>query len=321
MSRELSSDPAEAFRPEGPRGAWVAGVLAGLLTLALIALFAFGLWQKNRPGRDGSSADGSSADGANRDFEVTLPERIVSLAPSFTTLIQEFGAGDRLVGVSDHCKDVPPDVRRVGSFSIPNLEEIVGLDPDWVLGISSEGQAQLFRSLEERGVRVETLPGNTVADVERMITVIGSKLGVPSVVESHLAEIERRRSRPRSDKPVRVVFVINRDPIWVVGGGGFVDEMMGWAGGVNVFGEEAEPWIPVDLERILARDPAVIVDNSQGAVSTEETLLYWSRFDSLRAVRSGRVVSFPRVYAGVRLPEWVDRLAEILRGASGAPRK
>ncbi|MDP6778222.1 MAG: helical backbone metal receptor, partial [Candidatus Latescibacteria bacterium] len=64
------------------------------------------------------------------------PRRIVSLAPSNTEIAYAVGAGDRLVGVTGYC-NYPPEagsVKTIGGFSDPNLELIVSLRPDLVLG-------------------------------------------------------------------------------------------------------------------------------------------------------------------------------------------
>ena len=58
--------------------------------------------------------------------------RIISLAPNLTEILYALDLGPRIVGVTNHC-NYPPEAlekRRVGGFVNPDLETVVGLEPD-----------------------------------------------------------------------------------------------------------------------------------------------------------------------------------------------
>lgn len=279
--------------------AWAARALLLVLVAAVIALFVLGFWSWSDRGEPPRPAD-----------RAATPERIISLAPSCTEILIAFGAEDRLVAVSDHCEGVPAELPRVGDLYQPDFERIVGLDPDLVYGIVSNTQSELFPRLEERGISTAPLRGDTIEDVRVMLATIGRHLGLEARAEAEVAAIDRRLERELPPDAPRVVFVINRDGGLWVAGSGFVNEMIRAAGGINVYGDASRAWVPVDLELIHARDPDIIVDNSDGDASPERTRNYWERMP-LRAAEEGRIASFPHVHAGVHLPEWIDRLAEI----------
>ena len=69
-------------------------------------------------------------------------ERIVSLTPSITETIFALGAGRRVVGITDSC-DFPPEVRakpHVCSWFDPDMDRILDLEPDLVLGLATAHQ-------------------------------------------------------------------------------------------------------------------------------------------------------------------------------------
>src|SRR5262245_17051202 len=119
------------------RRAWFAAVAAALLATT--------------PGRDliGAAAAESGAASPRRTGPRTYvdmlghsvalaapPTRIVSLVPSVTELIYALGGQARLVGRTDFC-DYPAEAREkpsVGGMVAPNLESIVALKPDLVIG-------------------------------------------------------------------------------------------------------------------------------------------------------------------------------------------
>ena len=95
-------------------------------------------------------------------ISVTLaapPARIVTFAPSITEILFALGLGDRIVGVSGPYDDHPaaaadiPEVGGAGDFGVdPNLETVVGLEPDLFLTIAG-GDAWKQR-LRDLGVGV-----------------------------------------------------------------------------------------------------------------------------------------------------------------------
>src|SRR5580704_1179435 len=90
-------------------------------------------------------------------------QRIVSMAPSLTDLVIELGAGDRLVGVSRF--DVEPELRsvaRVGGLYDPNLEAVVRLHPDLVLGLDGVAFATSLQALRASGLEVLPLRTDTL---------------------------------------------------------------------------------------------------------------------------------------------------------------
>ena len=96
-------------------------------------------------------------------LSVTLaapPARIVTFAPSITEILFALGLGDRIVGVSGPYDDHPaaaadiPEVGGAGDFGVdPNLETVVGLEPDLFLTIAGgDAWKQRLRDLGVEGV-------------------------------------------------------------------------------------------------------------------------------------------------------------------------
>ena len=79
------------------------------------------------------------------------------------------------------------------------------------------------------------------------------------------------------------MLVLQRDPLYVVGRGSFVDEMMG-ARAPKPRHEFAEPWPRVTHEWLLAAAPELILDAAEPAAARRE---HWARWPSLPAVSEG----------------------------------
>ena len=109
----------------------------------------------------------------------SVPQRIISLAPSNTQILFAIGVGDRVVGVTDY-DHYPYDfaawiaagnMTSIGGFSTPNKETIASLDPDLILAtIINDPDVVTLRDL---GYNVLVLNPNDVNGILDDITLVG----------------------------------------------------------------------------------------------------------------------------------------------------
>ena len=241
--------------------------------------------------------------------------RIVSLNPSLTAILLALGARDALVGVDSFSAKQQPEVAglpTVGGLYNPSLEAVVALAPDLVVFVPTAEQRDFQRRLEALALPTEPFDPLSFEDVLGSILRLGERVGREAAAQERVAAIRaarraveaRAEGRPRP----RAVLILQREPLFIVGRGSFVDEMLGAAGAENVGRAFAEPWPRVTTEWLLAAAPEVIVDGSD---VSGDAVRYWARWPSLPAVRDGRVVAVPQ--GAVALPgPWLDRSLEQL---------
>jgi len=254
--------------------------------------------------------------GDAEDFASGL--RVVSLNPSLTATLLALGAGDLLVGIDDYSARQQPPVRelpRVGGLFNTNVERVVALEPDLVVLVPSAQQRDLHSRLEAVGIEVLALPNISLEELLASIERLGAKVGRSRAARQRVAEIRREWERAaraaRGDTARRVVLVLQRDPLYVVGGGSYLAAMLEAAGAQNVAAEFEEPYPLVSLEWLIAAAPEVILDASDDPLPAAR---YWARWKSLPAVASGRVVAIPA--AEVTLPgPYPERALRILAAA------
>ncbi len=245
--------------------------------------------------------------------------RIISLNPSLTEILLSLDAGDSLVGVDDYSARQQPSVAelpRVGGLFNPNLEAIVALVPDAVVVVPAAQQRDLGERLEELGIRVVSLPNHRLEEVLTSITELGALVDRNEAAAARVAVIRRAVNESRSATSdalhPRTVMVIQRDPLYVVGGGSYLHELLDVAGARNVAAGFSEAYPRVGIEWLLAAAPDVILDASSEPAQAEA---YWSRWPSLPAVGANRIVVLPASAwrPGPFLEESLQLLADALR--------
>ncbi|MBI3457666.1 MAG: cobalamin-binding protein [Candidatus Rokubacteria bacterium] len=229
------------------------------------------------------------------------PQRIVCLTAETTEIAFALGAGDRVVGVSGAATR-PPEARqkpKVGGFTTFRLDKILALEPDLVLAFS-DLQAEIVRDLVRAGVPVLALNQRSLAGVFRAILLIGGALGCEGKARSLIADIqdEIRQIREFSsiwpDRP-RVYFEEWDEP--PIAGIRWVSELIEIAGGRDIFPElrerhDAQARV-VEPAEVVRRNPQIIVASWCGKRVDLDAIRRRSGWESIEAVREGRLYAVP----------------------------
>lgn len=197
-------------------------------------------------------------------------ERIVSLAPSTTEVLFALGLGDRVAGVTRYC-EYPPEARakpKMGGYYDPNFEAIVQARPDLVVTLPEH--EEIRAQLHALRLRTLTVDHFSVRGILQSISLVGETCGVAAeasrVRERMEARIRAVQARVAGRPPPRVLVSIARmagddsmSRITVCGRGGFIDELIGLAGGVNAFDGPVN-FPALSPEGVVALRPDVVID-------------------------------------------------------------
>lgn len=222
-------------------------------------------------------------------------QRIVTLAPHLAELVHAAGAGDRLVGVSDW-SDYPPGVEalpRVGSAVQVDLETLVQLAPDLVLGWQGGNPARVLRQVEEQGFRLVTFGVETLEDIGAQVEAIGRLAGTTGTAAAAAArfdaELAALRAGQAGKAELRVFYQVSWRPLYTIGGRQVISQVISLCRGRNVFGDQATLAPAVGLEAVVARDPEVILASARQAAELAE----WRSWPGLAAVAGGHLYTVP----------------------------
>ncbi len=108
------------------------------------------------------------------------PRTIVSLVPSLTELVVEWGLAGTLIGVTDFCTAPPgafPDAARLRGTKNPDTRRIIALRPDLVLADQEENRRIDVERLRAAGLAVWVTSVRSVRDVAESVRRLGPVLG------------------------------------------------------------------------------------------------------------------------------------------------
>lgn len=257
------------------------------------------------------------------------PARIVSLAPNLTEILFALGLDEEIVGVSQY-SDYPPAAQEkpeVGSFWQPDIESIVAAKPDLVIALTTTGfdqQKRLTTRLNRMGYNSLTVKLETIAELFDGIKQIGEATGRPEQADEVVSDIKNRlrglSNLVGAGEKVKVLWVVQREPLRVAGRDTFVNEMIELAGGENAIGPTLQIYPPIGSEQVIASGAEVIIEPDMGqrdlTAQEESALRYWGKFKNLPAVTDRRIYVIPGGAVsrlGPRLYEGVETIAKCLR--------
>lgn len=193
--------------------------------------------------------------------------RIVSLVPSLTETLVEFGLAPSLVGRTRWCTEpagVVAGIEAVGGTKNPDVARIVALRPDLVVVNKEENRLEDCRELEAAGLRLHVTHPCTVEEAASMLAELGAACGAAEQGERLAARcreaLAAARSRGEGRVPVPTFCPIWRRPWMTFRRATYIGDMLASAGCANVFGERGAPdFFEVALDDVVAAAPALVV--------------------------------------------------------------
>lgn len=226
------------------------------------------------------------------------PNRVVCLTEETVETLYLLGEQDRIVGVSGYAVR-PPQVRRekprVSAFISADIPKIMALQPDLVLAFS-DLQADIVADLVRAGVAVHVFNQRDVAGILAMIRTIGGLIGEAAKADRLAAQFEERLASVAASanggaRP-KVYFEEWDDPL--ISGIGWVSELIGIAGGEDVFPQLAKEKSAKDRiiapEAVIAAKPDVILASWCGKKVVPEKIRQRPGWGDIPAVRNGRII-------------------------------
>lgn len=237
----------------------------------------------------------------DRDREVCLhnpAQRIATLSPGATELTYAAGAGDQVVAVVSY-SDYPPEAKQiasVGSHTRIDLETLVSLAPDLVIGWVTGNPAEQLETLEALGVSVFYIEPRTIegvaSTIERLARLAGTEAAGQSVADDFRRQMAALENQYEHREPVSTFYQVWNKPLMSVNDQHLIGQVIQLCGGVNVVGEQSRLVPRVDDEAVLAANPEAIVAGGMGE-ENRRWLTHWEQYPHLAAVANSHLFFVP----------------------------
>jgi iron complex transport system substrate-binding protein len=248
-------------------------------------------------------------DALGQEIRVKNPERVVALMGSFADTWQK--AGGELCGVTDDALDerglvLPENVISVGMYNSPNLETIIGLNPDLVI-LSSETKEHtaLKEAFKQAGITAAYFRVTYFEDYLSMLQICTDITGRDDLYKKNGLEIKQQIEaaikKNITESSPRVLFLITYS-------GGVVaknsecmtGKMLKDLGCTNLADEDKSLLKEFSMEAIIKEDPDYIFvvpmgnDEAQANKNLKESIENNPAWNGLKAVQNQHYILLPK---------------------------
>lgn len=247
------------------------------------------------------------------------PQKIVSVAPSVTETVFALGKGSELVGRTDYCNypDEAKSVESIGSLTDPNIEKIIELKPDVVIG-STHFKDDVKKKLEDLGIKIVVLDdAKTIDSAYDSILKVGNILNANKeandIVDSNKKKIEEIQSKIKDAPSPKVYYAVGfgKGGDYTATGDTFIADMLDKAGADNIAKNDTK-WA-YSLEKIIQNDPEYIILSKNFSLKSE--FVATDGYKDFTAVKNNKVYEVDDDLVnrqGPRISEGVEALAKII---------
>ena len=227
------------------------------------------------------------------------PQRIVCLTEEPTEVLYALGEQQRIVGISGFT--VRPlaarrEKPRVAAFTSARIAKILALKPDLAIGFS-DLQADIARELIGHGIEVWISNHRSVGGILGYVRRLGAMVGAADKAERYTRTLEQglerlREAAAKMPRHPRVYFEEWDEPM--ISGIAWVSELVGIAGGTDIFPERAacslaKDRIIADGAEVVGRQPDVILGSWCGKRFRPEKVAARAGWQEIPAVRDGEL--------------------------------
>lgn len=315
-------------------GQTITKLTLGLLVVLLTACAWF-LWKgQSQPAASQAPERYRVTDSAGRQVEIPRrPERVIVLNASSLELF--YAVGGTVVGrpsteaLPQAVKEAVAAVPAVGSTPNPNLEQIVTLKPDLILGVNMPFHHNLIPVLDKAGIPIllqslenyqhiiDTLQfyGDLAGKPEQAAAVIGK------IQSSYEAILAKNKNRPA---PKVVVIWGSPESFHMATSRSFTGDLVKRLGAVNLGdqgddGQSHMGYVPLSMEYIAKQNPdkiLLITHSPDDKVSDKfsNELASHPAWRGLRAVANNQVHRLPYKLFAVNPGTQVDEALTVLAG-------
>jgi len=257
--------------------------------------------------------------------------RIISLSPSITEFLYEFGVSDRIVGVTRFCK-YPEDAKNkesIGGLLDPNFEQIYRLNPDLI--IHHEGATDHEQRFKDMNLNALKIVSTSMKGILDSIDAIGAALNRESRAAQIKAKIQAKidyiQSKSRGLSKPRVLITYWRPlgegqitEAYIAGTNTFFNDLIHISGGVNAYQGPKIIISPiVSAEAILVMNPDVIIEIKgtlqETGLSVDDVLDDWKNLSLLDAYKNEHIYILDKDYTGIpgpRIARTLQNIAECI---------
>lgn len=220
-----------------------------------------------------------------------LPLRIIALAPHIVEMLYEVGAGDLIIGTTDHA-DFPEqakEIPRVGNYAKLNIEQILSLDPDMIIAWRTGNPSDDLSRLEKMGIKIVYSEPVLLDDVAKEIKMFAKLAGKEKqgivVAETYLVKLAKIKAQYQHKSPIKVFYEMWSRPLTTVANNSWLQQQLAVCKADNPFINSATDYPQINVELVVLEAPEIIIQPMSMGHNNGD-VINWRQWPTIPAVKT-----------------------------------
>lgn len=220
---------------------------------------------------------------------------IIALAPHIVEMLYDVGAGEQIIGTTDHA-DFPVEaekIPRIGNYVRLQIERVIELQPDLIIAWKSGNPSDDLERLKKLGFNIIYSQPNTYDDIANEMRYFAKMTGHPEKgeqeAEKFLSRLDQLKAQYSNKTPINIFYELWSRPLTTVAKGSWPQQHLNICHASNHFEQAATPYPQVNIEQVLlAPIDAIIQPLSENQKDREG--FNWQDWPAIKAVMNNHII-------------------------------
>ncbi len=215
------------------------------------------------------------------------PQRIITVAPHLSEVVEAAGGANRLISVSAY-SNFPESVKKLPVTSDArsiDLEKMKSLRPDLIIywrGGTPESQIESIKKTFT-SIQVVSVEPKKLTDIANDIETIGKLLGTETIAKKNTDAFRaqiielKHQYQNKNKRKVRIFYQVWAQPLMTLNQDHLIADIINICGGEQLFAKEKLLVPTVSREAVVKANPEIIFT----AVDTQQMKTDWSMWSSI----------------------------------------
>ncbi|WP_286233530.1 cobalamin-binding protein [Thalassotalea sediminis] len=237
-----------------------------------------------------------SVNAAHAEESIDKPaKRIIALAPHIVENLFQIGAGDLIIGTTDHA-DFPlkaKNIPRVGNYATLSIEKILAANPDLIIAWKSGNPADDLARLATFGIPIVYSNPTTLEDVAKELRDLGQWTGLSrsanQQADKYLAQLATLKETYQNATPISLFYELWPRPLTTIAKNAWLQQQIQVCGATNPFKESKTDYPQINIEQVIIKAPQIIIQpSSHGNQSPDK--INWQQWPDMPAVKNNAFI-------------------------------
>lgn len=195
--------------------------------------------------------------------------KIIALAPHIVESLFEIGAGEQIIGTSQHADypEAAKSILRVGNHASIQVEKVLQIQPDIIIAWQTGNPLSDLERLKKYQFEVIDSTPTTLKSVADELLMLGQLTGrqakAQDVAKRYLTALNELENQYAHLTPVTLFYELWSRPLRTVANQAWPQQQIALCGASNPFVNAHEDYPAVSLEQALVSMPQVIIQPGQ----------------------------------------------------------